>query len=64
MTAEFDHRVMKYKFGFLRGVDYAQLERDLNEAGAEGWQVRGTLLPGTVNGRTREVTVLLQRKRV
>ena len=59
-TTAWEHKVLPYKLA-MRGFDYAQMERDLNDLGAEGWEAVGTLSPSYGAGQAIEVVVVVKR---
>ncbi len=60
MSTQWEHKVLTYKLK-MKGFDYGQIERDLNELGREGWEALGTMAPSWGAGQTIEVVVLLKR---
>jgi hypothetical protein len=61
MAAHWEHKLQTYKVGGIKGVDYAQIEKDLNDLGRDGWEARSTIAPGRGQGQACEVAVLLKR---
>jgi hypothetical protein len=60
MTATFEHKVLKFGWGW-KGFDYAAMERELNELGAQGWETVGTIVPSVGAGQSIEIGVVLKR---
>jgi uncharacterized protein DUF4177 len=60
MTARFEHKVLKFGWGW-KGFDYAAMERELNELGAQGWETVGTIVPSVGAGQSIEIGVVLKR---
>ena len=60
MTAKWEHKVLKYGWGW-KGFDYAQMEKDLNELGQQGWEALDTIAPGIGSGQATELVVILKK---
>ncbi|MEQ3553874.1 hypothetical protein WIS52_25645 [Pseudonocardia nematodicida] len=60
MAHRFEHRVLKYSYGW-KGFDYSQMEADLAELGAEGWEAVGTIVPSVGAGQTIEIGLIVKR---
>ncbi|WP_199546497.1 DUF4177 domain-containing protein [Streptomyces sp. N35] len=60
MTTQWEHKVLKYKLG-MKGFDYEQIERDLNELGRDGWEAVSTMAPSWGAGQAIEITVFVKR---
>lgn len=61
MTTAFEHRIVRFEMGW-RGFDYAGLERQLSDLGAEGWEVVSTLQP-LIGAAATDIVILLKRVR-
>ena len=60
MTAQWEHKMLTYKVGW-KGLDYDQIEQDLNELGQQGWEALGTIAPSVGSGQTMEIVVILKK---
>ncbi|MDL5159089.1 DUF4177 domain-containing protein [Actinomycetospora termitidis] len=60
MDNRFQYKVLTYKLGW-KGFKYEQMEQDLNELGAQGWDTVSTLAPSYGQGQTLDVAVILKR---
>ncbi|MFF0744856.1 DUF4177 domain-containing protein [Streptomyces sp. NPDC004111] len=63
MSAQWEYKMLYYKLK-MKGFDYGQMEKDLNELGREGWEAFSTLAPSYGSGQAIEITVLLKRASV
>lgn len=50
----FEHKVLKFTWGW-KGFDYAAIENELNELGAEGWETVGTMSLCQPDGRAGQL---------
>lgn len=55
-----EHKVVRSAWGW-KGFDWEDLEAQLTELGALGWEVVGTLAPSVGAGQSVEVAVVLKR---
>jgi hypothetical protein len=60
MSAQWEYKVIRYKLR-LKGFDYDQLERDLNELGRDGWDAISTIAPSYGQGQAIEIAVILKK---
>ncbi|MEU6843542.1 DUF4177 domain-containing protein [Streptomyces sp. NPDC046716] len=61
--AAWEYKVLKYKLR-MKGFDYEQIEKDLNELGGEGWEAFSTIAPSFGAGQAVEIAVAVKRPRV
>ncbi len=61
MTAAFEHKIVTYGMGW-KGFDYAEIERQLSDLGAQGWEAVSTLQP-SIGAAATDIVVLLKRPR-
>ncbi|GAA1072939.1 DUF4177 domain-containing protein [Nocardiopsis composta] len=47
----------------MKGFDYEQIERDLDELGGQGWETVGSIAPSFGPGQAIEIGVVLKRPR-
>ncbi len=45
----------------MKGFDYGQIEKDLNDLGQQEWEAFSTLAPSFGAGQAIEITVLLKK---
>lgn len=62
MATEFEHKVLTYELRW-KGFDYAQIERDLNDLGSQGWETVSTIVPSVGAGQTMEIGIIVKRDR-
>lgn len=60
MAAQWEHKILKYKLK-MKGFDYEEIERDLNDLGRKGWEAVGTMAPSFGSGQAIELAVILKR---
>ena len=60
MAHQWQHKVLTYKLQW-KGFDYAEVESDLNELGAQGWELVSTIVPSFGAGQAIEIAVVLKR---
>lgn len=60
MTAQWEYKMLTYKVGW-KGLDYDQIEQDLNELGQQGWEALGSIAPSVGSGQTMEIVVILKK---
>ncbi|MEU6698647.1 DUF4177 domain-containing protein [Pseudonocardia sp. NPDC046786] len=60
--AVFEHKVLKFTWGW-KGFDYAKIEQELNELGAQGWEAVGTIVPSVGAGQSIEIGIIVKRER-
>lgn len=60
MATQWEYKVLTYKLRW-KGFDYAQIERDLNDLGREGWEALSTIAPSYGQGQAIEVAVILKK---
>lgn len=60
MSAQWEYKVLTYKLT-MKGFDYGQIEKDLNDLGQQGWEAFSTLAPSFGAGQAIEITVLLKK---
>lgn len=58
----FEHRILKFAWGW-KGFDYAAMETEINELGAQGWEAVGTIVPSVGAGQSTEIAIVLKRTR-
>lgn len=61
-TTVFEHTIVKFTWGW-KGFDYAAMEQELNELGAQGWETVSTVVPSVGAGQSLEIGVILKRAR-
>lgn len=61
MAAQWEHKILKFKLG-MKGFDYVQMERDLNDLGRKGWEAVDTLSPSFGSGQAIEIAVILKKR--
>ncbi len=57
---QWQYKVIAYKLKW-KGFDYAEVERQLNDYGGEGWEMVSTVSPSFGSGQAIEVAVVLKR---
>jgi hypothetical protein len=60
MATAWENKVLTYKFGW-KGFDWSEIQDELNQYGAEGWEVVDTIAPSLGNGQTLEVAIVIKR---
>ena len=56
---KWEYLVLKSYLG--HSMPYGELNKSLNEHGAEGWEFAGTLTRASLHGVTEECAIILQR---
>lgn len=62
MAAEWEHKVLTYKLT-MKGFDYTQIERDLNDLGLQGWETVSAIAPSFGAGQAIEIGIIVKRAR-
>lgn len=61
MAANLEYKIKTYSLQW-KGFDYGKIESELNEFGAEGWEVVGPIVPNFGTGQSIEIAVIMQRQ--
>jgi hypothetical protein len=61
MAAMYEHKIVKFGFGW-KGFDYDEMERLLDDLGAQGWEAVSSLQP-VIGAASTDILVLLKRAR-
>jgi hypothetical protein len=59
-VTQWQYKVIAYKLQW-KGFDYAEVERQLNAYGSEGWEMVSAVSPSFGSGQAIEVAVVLKR---
>ena len=60
MTQQWQFKIVTYKLKW-KGFDYADMEKDLNDHGDQGWELVSTVSPSYGAGQAIEIAVVLKR---
>lgn len=60
MTDQWQYKLVTHKLQW-KGFDYAEVERELNDYGSQGWEMVSTIAPSFGAGQAIEIAVVLKR---